>query len=33
MWSVSRTTITLKAYDAGDPPPATASIIVTVHQL
>jgi hypothetical protein len=33
MWSVSRTTITLQAYNAGNPPPATASIILTVHQL
>ena len=33
MWSVSRLTVTLQAYSAGSPPPAAASVILTVHQL
>jgi hypothetical protein len=34
MWSTTLyTAVTMKYYPAGDPPPATASIILTVHQL
>ena len=34
MWSTtSFNTVTMKYYAAGNPPPATASIILTVHQL
>jgi hypothetical protein len=34
MWSTTdRTKVTMQYYAAGDPPPATASIILTVHQL
>ena len=34
IWSTTdRTKVTMQYYAAGDPPPATASIILTVHQL
>jgi hypothetical protein len=34
IWSTTLyTAVTMKYYPAGDPPPATASIILTVHQL